>query len=59
MAKRPCPQTQCQSTDVKTLHAGYVKHRTNNEPACTDSRTGHNQYLRDQRLANRQKAANP
>lgn len=46
-----CPQPQCQASDAKTLHSGYVTHRNKGEDACEASTTGHNRYMKDKRIA--------
>lgn len=46
-----CPLAQCQSTDPKTLHSGYVTHKSKGEDACKASNDGHNEYMRLKRLA--------
>lgn len=43
-----CHQKQCRSKTVKTLHAGYVRHRNLGEEPCDASRAGHNEYVRNQ-----------
>lgn len=62
MQELPCPLAQCASSDPKTLHSGYVTHRSRGEEACERSTGGHNEYMRLQRLnraAERAKRVSP
>lgn len=44
-----CDRPQCQSTDVRQLHNGYVAHRSSGEEACPRSMEGHRRYVQGRR----------
>lgn len=53
MRAQRCPQPQCQSDDLNTRHAGYVRHRNQGEDACKESKKAHAEYVQRQRAERR------
>ena len=48
-----CPRYQCGADDARTLHNGYIAHRSAGETPCKASKAGHAQYVRERRAERR------